>query len=68
MINCGQTACPVLVNRKCKLVISTAPMKAKLQEPAYSTLLNQNKTNRQRVMVQEVGQLDSSGVYSLKLE
>src|SRR6218665_1183432 len=37
-----------IVNRNRKLLISRAPTKAKLQEPAYSQALNQNKIDRQR--------------------
>jgi len=41
-------------------VISTAPIKAKSQEPAYSQALIQNKINRQQVRSRESGrQADS---------
>jgi len=38
-----------------KLLVSRAPTKAKLQEPAYSQVLNQNKINRQRSRSRESG-------------
>ena len=58
-------------NRNRTLDISTAPTKAKSQEPAYSQALVQNKIVRQRVRSKESGrQADSQtamvdGVWSL---
>ena len=40
-------------NRNRKLQISTAPTRAKLQEPAYSQALIENKIDRQRVRSRE---------------
>jgi len=45
----------VIVTRNRKLVISTAPTKAKSREPAYSHALIQNKIVRQRVGFIESG-------------
>src|SRR6218665_2584262 len=42
-------------NRNRKLLISRAPTKAKLQEPAYSEALNQNKIDSQRSRSRESG-------------
>ena len=41
--------------RNCKLKISRVPTKAKLGEPAYSQVLNQNKIDRQRSKSRESG-------------
>jgi len=42
-------------NSNRKLEISTAPIKAKSWEPAYSKVLIQNKIDRQRVRSSELG-------------
>src|SRR6218665_1766320 len=60
-----------LLNRNCKLEISTAPTKAKSREPAYSQALVQNKIDRQWVRSRESGrqasrQSDGYGGWCLK--
>jgi len=50
---------PRILTTRCnrKLEISTALTKVKLQEPAYSQALNQNKIDRQGVKIQIVRRL-----------